>query len=63
MKTDGTRLTREEARRVFDRQARKLLKMSGSEFVCKYDAGEFDRRREETAVRRLELLLPLARQD
>ena len=48
---------------MFDRQARKLLKMSGSEFVCKYEAGKFDRRREETAVRRLELLLPLARQD
>lgn len=62
-KNDGAQMTREEARQVFDRQARKLLHMSGRDFVREYDARKFDRRREEPAVRRLEMLLPLVRQD
>ncbi len=60
---NGAQMTRKEARQVFDRQARKLFHMSGSEFVREYEAGKFDRRREEPAVRRLAMLLPLARQD
>jgi hypothetical protein len=62
-KSNGAQMTREEGRRVFDRQARKLLRMSGAEFVRAYEAGKFGRRHEEPAVRRLEMLLPLARQD
>jgi hypothetical protein len=62
-KSNGARMSRKEARKVFDRQARKLLHMSGREFVHEYEAGKFDRRREEPAVRRLEMLLPLVRQD
>jgi hypothetical protein len=62
-KSDGARMTRKEAREVFDRQARKLLHLSGRDFVREYEAGKLDRRREEPAVRRLEMLLPLVRQD
>ena len=35
-------LSREEARAFFDEQARKLMGMSGDEFLRRYDAGEFD---------------------
>lgn len=35
-------LTPAEARALFDRQARKLMGMSGDEFLRRYDAGEFD---------------------
>ncbi|MEK7409688.1 MAG: hypothetical protein AAB225_31895 [Acidobacteriota bacterium] len=34
-------LTRKEARRLFDRRARKLMKMSGEEFLRRWKVGEF----------------------
>lgn len=41
--TEGVRfLTQEEARAHFDAQARRLLEMSGEEFLRRLDAGEFD---------------------
>jgi hypothetical protein len=38
----GIELSRAEARALFDTQARKLLNMSGAEFLRRWDAGEFD---------------------
>ena len=35
-------LTRAESRAYFDRQARELMGMSGTEFLRRLDAGEFD---------------------
>lgn len=34
-------LTEEEARALFDRRARKLLHISGEEFLRRWDAGEY----------------------
>ncbi len=35
-------LTDEEARAAFDAEARRVMGMSGEEFLRRYDAGEFD---------------------
>lgn len=35
-------ISRAEARSIFDAQARKLVGLSGAEFLRRYDAGEFD---------------------
>ncbi len=35
-------LSDDEARAIFDEQARKVVGMSGEEFLRRYDAGEFD---------------------
>jgi hypothetical protein len=35
-------VSRAEARAIFDAQSRKLLGLSGPEFLRRYDAGEFD---------------------
>jgi hypothetical protein len=41
--TSGVRwLTDEEAHALFDAEARKVMGMSGEEFLRRYDAGEFD---------------------
>ena len=55
-------LTREQARRLFDSQARKYLNMSGDEFVQKWRAGKFSNGMSDTPdVIRLALMLPFAR--
>lgn len=51
----------EEARALFDRQARKFLGISGEEFLRRYDAGEF-RECGSLDVVRMQILLPLVRQ-
>lgn len=53
-------LTEEEGRALLDRVAREYLSMSGEEFICRWDAGEFvgDERYE---VIRVAILLPFAR--
>ena len=41
--TNGIRfLDDEESHQFFDTQARRLMNMSGAEFIRKYDAGEFE---------------------
>ena len=35
-------LTDDEARAIFDAEARRVMGMSGAEFLRRYDAGEFD---------------------
>ncbi|MGH2610793.1 MAG: hypothetical protein ACRDHF_17065 [Tepidiformaceae bacterium] len=39
---DGAFVSREEGVAMFDREARRLMGMSGEEFLRKWDAGDFD---------------------
>jgi hypothetical protein len=42
--TNGIRyLSDDEAREAFDKDARRLLGISGEEFLRRYDAGEYDK--------------------
>lgn len=51
-------MTRDEARALFDREARRQLGMSGDEFLRAYEAGAFDHEIERTEVMRVIRLLP-----
>jgi hypothetical protein len=63
--TSKTRfLTDDESHQYFDRQARRLMNMSGEEFIRKYDAGEFDAELDgpqHRALAKLVMLLPFGR--
>jgi hypothetical protein len=63
--TSGIRfLDDEESHEYFDRQARRLLGISGEEFLRRYDAGEFaalKNDREQRAVMKLAMLAPFGR--
>jgi hypothetical protein len=53
-----------EARQQFDRQAQRLMGISGAEFLRRYDAGEFDDLqddRQQDAVMKLAMLADLVR--
>lgn len=52
-------LTREQGRQLLDRQARKFLNMSGSEFARQYREGRI-KDPHRLAVTRVAILLPLA---
>lgn len=54
-------LSQAEARRMFDRQAKRYLKMSGPQFIEKWDAGKFNGKTDTPAVIRLAMLLPFGR--
>jgi hypothetical protein len=57
-------LSREEGKALFDFQARKLLGISGDEFLRRLDAGEYegpDETPEARKVNSLVMLLPFAR--
>jgi|SRR5579884_238500 len=58
-------LSPEEGRALFDEQARRLLGLSGEEFLRRYDAGEFDAVYDDPGVGRevvhLSMLIPFAR--
>ena len=56
-------LTPEEGRALFDRQAHRYLKMSGDEFIRRWDAGEFDDNPDRPEVMRVAMLLPLGRKN
>jgi hypothetical protein len=54
----------DEAHQYFDRQARRLLGISGEEFLRRYDAGEFavlNDERQQRAVMKLTMLSPFGR--
>ena len=54
----------DEARQQFDRQAQRLMGISGDEFLRRYDAGEFDDLqddRQQDAVMKLAMLADLVR--
>jgi hypothetical protein len=63
--TGGVRyLDDAEAREYFDREARRLMQMSGEEFVRRYDAGEFQAEMDGPRHRQLVemvMLLPFVR--
>jgi hypothetical protein len=55
---DGVRfLDDDEARELFDREARRLLGISGEEFLRRYDAGEYNRPLEDPEEENLMLML------
>jgi len=57
-------LNDDEAREQFDRQARRLLGISGAEFLRRYDAGEFEAIQDDEqqdAVMKLRMLTDLVR--
>ena len=60
-KSNIKELTKAEARRMFDRQAKRYLNMTGSQFIEKWDAGKFNGKADTPAVIRLAMLLPFGR--
>lgn len=54
-------LSAEESHAYFHSQARRLLNMSGAEFIAAYDAGKFPNPDGDGAVMQLVMLLPFAR--
>jgi hypothetical protein len=65
-RTIPTVLPPEEARALFDRQARSLVGMSGEAFLRRWDAGEYadknlDENQETRRIAFLSLLIPFGR--
>ncbi|MCH8280231.1 MAG: hypothetical protein IIC96_06065 [Chloroflexi bacterium] len=54
-------LTLEDGRQLLDKQARRYLKLSGSEFIKKWEAGEFGDDPDRPEVMRLVMLIPFAK--
>lgn len=54
-------MTLEEGQEMFDKAARRLMNMSGDEFVRAWEAGEFDDQPERPEVIRLVLLSEFAK--
>lgn len=54
-------MTDDEAREFFDAQARRLLKMSGADFVRAWEAGAYPDPDESPEVMEMVMLLPFAR--
>ncbi|CUS32255.1 conserved hypothetical protein [Candidatus Nitrospira nitrosa] len=55
------KLTTDQARKMFDRQAKTYLKMSGSEFIKRWDSGKFNGSADTPNVMRVAMLLPFGR--
>lgn len=56
----------EEGRRMFDEAVREVMGISGQEFICRYDAGEYADIPDDLAHRHiidLALLIPFGRAD
>lgn len=60
-KTVVRELSKVQARRMFDRQAKHHLNMRGKEFIQKWDAGQFNGKADTPAVIRVAMLLPFGR--
>lgn len=54
-------LSKAQARRLFNQQAKHYLHMTGKEFIKKWDAGLFNGRTDSPAVIRVAMLLPFGR--
>lgn len=54
-------LSADEGRALFDKTARKLLGISGAEFLIRWDRGDFQDERENMAVTKVAMLIPFAR--
>src|SRR5262249_23216892 len=55
------KLSNDQAKKMFDRQAKHYLKMSGKEVIQKWDAGQFNGKADTPAVTRVAMLLPFGR--
>ena len=53
-------LNAEEGRALFDKTARKLLGISGPEFLARSDRGDYDDEQENMAVTKVAMLIPFA---
>jgi hypothetical protein len=53
-------LSADESRILFDKTARKLLGVSGSEFLARWDRGEYEQS-DDMAVTKIAMLIPFAR--
>jgi hypothetical protein len=58
--SDTDELTREQGQDLFDRRARKLLGISGDEFLRRWDSGDF-MDSDDPKVSSLAVLIPFAR--
>jgi hypothetical protein len=58
---DARELTPAEGRELFDRASRRLLGMSGEEFLAAYDRGDFGDGRDHLAATQLAMLIPFTR--
>ena len=54
-------LSAEEGRELFDKTARRLLGLSGDEFLARWDSGDYRDERENMAVTKVAMLIPFAR--
>jgi hypothetical protein len=54
-------LDKDEGRRPFDREAQRLLSISGAEFLRRWDAGEYDADPDHPEIMSLVMLIPFAR--
>jgi hypothetical protein len=54
-------LSKEQARRMFNREAQRYLKMKGKDFIEKWDAGMFNGKSDSPEVMRVAMLLPFGR--
>lgn len=54
-------LSAEEGAKLFDETARKLLGISGSEFLVRWDRGEYAHETDRMAVTKVAMLIPFAR--
>jgi|GEM_PF-3118471 len=50
--------TPEEGRALLDRRARRYLGISGDEFLCRYEAGDYDAELDAPGVQNVVALLP-----
>ena len=62
-RTGNRALSPDQARAIFDREARRIVQMSGEEFLRRYDddPGQFQGDPERTEIVELEMLIPLVR--
>lgn len=51
----------EEGAALFDKTARRLLGISGEEFLARWDRGEYEHEDERVAVTKVAMLIPFAR--
>lgn len=54
-------ITAAEGKKLFNRQAKRYLNMSGKKFIAKWDSGGFNGTSERPEVMSVAMLLPLAR--
>ena len=54
-------LTPKEAKKFFEREALRRLKMSGEEFIRKWDTGQFNGKSNSAEVLHVAMLLPFGR--